>query len=126
MALVQIPTLSGDDVTTHVYEQTSDLLGAKYRFEFKYNARMRRWTLNMFSPEDEPMLTGAVVLLNVNLLNYCPPKLHPGGFLVATWVSDDESAEEATEFDLGDRVKLYYYERAEDLNPVEPTEPELA
>lgn len=120
--IVQIPTLFGDDVDAHEYSQTVEILGVRYGFTFKYNERMGRWTLNMTAPDGSEMLTGAVVLLGVNLLNYCPPKLRPRGVLTAAWAGETEQATEAGERDLGDRVKLYHYERASDLDPQPPAE----
>lgn len=125
MALVQVPTLFGSQVDAHEYTETVELLGVKYELEFKFSERMGRWTLNVAAPDGTPMVTGAVVLLGVDLLAYCPPKLRPRGVLVAAWTDEETEAAEAGELDLGSRVKLYFYERPSDLEPATaPTEPE--
>jgi len=125
MALVQIPTLFGDDVAPE-YTEPVDILGPLYTATVRWSSRRACWTLDLLSPDGEAMITGQAIVLNVDLLTYCPPKLRPRGVLVATWVSDDETAFEAGERDLGERVKLYHYERAADLDPQPPTEPPKA
>lgn len=122
MMLVQIPTVSGDE-TAHAYSQTVPILGVPYLARFRWSTRRECWTLDLTSPDGEAMITGQAILLGVDMLTYCVPKLRPRGVLVALWVTEEETAYEAGERDLGERVKLYHYERFADLDPQPATEP---
>lgn len=128
MTVRAVPTLHGDNVTSYQYDVLFDMLGPsgeeEYRLAFAYNQRMDRWVLSIFDSRDQPVVVGAPVLLMVDLLKYAAPGLRPRGTLLCWWKTNAESAREPGEKDLGAWCEIVYFERVEDLDEVEPTEPE--
>ena len=124
--LRRVPTLYGDAVTTHNYTIVFPIDGVDYLFEFQYNAREDRWGLSITDPSGDPVVTGATIVLNVNLFTYASAALRPPGFLTCAWLGTPETAQEPGELDLGKTSQIYYFERVEDIQPVAPEEPALA
>lgn len=122
MSLEIIATKSGEGVDTHNYQTIFPISGVDYRLDLSYNERMARWVLNITTAAGDPVVSGAPILLHVNLFTYAAPALRPVGSLVATWRQDTDAAPEPTELTLGQGVILTYFERVEDLDPAEVTE----
>jgi hypothetical protein len=122
MALRIVPTLSGDEVTTHSYDIIFPIDEVDFVFFFHFNERMGRWVLDITAPTGEAVVTGAVVVQEVDLFSYADIVLRPRGFLLCTWKSDEPSAEEPGELDLGTSSQLMYFERVEDLFDTPATE----
>ena len=116
-------TLQGDGVSTHVYNQIFTIDGVEYKFRFRYSSVMLRWIFNITHPNGDAVVTGAPVVYGVNLFSYADPALRPRGVVTCIWKSNETSAPEPTEFELGKTSVLLYYERIEDFDFSDPVEP---
>lgn len=123
MALEILQTLNGEEVDTHLYQLIFPIDGVDYRLDLRYNDRMGRWVLDISTQTGETVVTGAPVLLNVNLFSYAVPALRPRGTLGCTWKGFADSGPEPTELTLGAGNFILYVERIEDFDTSGPQEP---
>jgi len=87
-----------------------DLEGKLYTFTFRYNERMDRWLMDIADENENPLLSGIVILTDYNLIErFKDDALPPGEFFAL-----DESGEQkyAGREDLGNDIKLFYVEAA--------------
>lgn len=106
MAIVEIPTR----VDIARYRYSIILEGVSYFFEFNFNARSERWSMNIFDSDNNLLLAGISLLHNVDLAGrFVNEDLPPGRFILY----DTEDANKSpTRDELGTRVKLLYEEAA--------------
>jgi hypothetical protein len=123
MAFEIIRTKSGEAVDTHLYQVIFTIEDVDYRLDLRYNDRMERWCLDITTQAGDTVITGAVIVLGVDLFSYAVPALRPRGSMYAIWRQGTDAAPEPTERTLGQGQLLIYLERAEDLDPQPATEP---
>lgn len=89
------------DATEPLITQTVSLEGRAYIFRFDWNSRSDRWTLSLSTEDGDDILSGAVLVLNLDLLRTIPSTLDyvPPGQLIAGGV-DDPNLETTNEMAL--------------------------
>jgi len=104
MAIIEIPTR----VDIARYKYSIILEDVTYFFEFNFNARSERWSMNIFDSDNNLLLAGISLLYNVDLTGrFVNEELPPGRFILY----DTEDANKSpTRNELGTRVKLLYNE----------------
>lgn len=104
MAIVKLPVSTILDS----YNFTISLESVIYNFEFKYNARRKRWLMDIYDSERNPILLGTAMLTNVDIASrFKSESLPPGVFMVFDLSGLNKNPEQ---FDLGDNVILLYQE----------------
>lgn len=114
MALFQLPTISGLQVTEHYYSERIELEGQRWLFEFAYNSRIDAWCVTI-TPElgGEPVVSQAPLWLGVDVLDgTVHPVLTGTLFCVATGAEQQESGL----LGLGAWVELAYITADEDFS----------
>ena len=106
MAIVEIPTRT--DIPA--YKIKIDLDDVTYTMQFYFNARMNRWHLNILTDNEEPLLMGIPVHVNVDLVGRFKEtnKTLPQGTMFAT-NSTSEYVEPFRD-NFSTDVRLYYSE----------------
>ena len=108
MALVEIPTRH--DIFN--YEFYISLDNNIFFFEFKYNKRKERWSVNIYDSDKNELLNGIPALTEVDLMSqYVSKSLPAGNFMFMDKEGDQKNAEED---DLGDRVLMIYSDDEEE------------
>lgn len=107
MAISEVPVLAG------VAQQESQvpLEGRVYTLALRWAGRDARWYLDIFDEDRTPIYVGVAVVLNFPLAFRCASSEFWPGVLLATDTSG-ASLEPGLE-DLGERVKLFYYDADE-------------
>jgi hypothetical protein len=67
-----IPLPSSDQPYT---EQSVSLDGRTYVFAFNWNSRSDRWSMSIATEDGDPIITGAVLVMNIDLLRTIPSTL---------------------------------------------------
>lgn len=84
------------------------LSGSEYVFDFRYNQREDRYYLTLQNQDGEPLVSGFKVVCNVPIGRKSARVDLPLGKLI---FQDETTSQEPARYgDLGERVKLYYYE----------------
>ena len=106
MALIQLPLRS--DVPAFTFQ--TDLDGTTYSFKFRYNSRMDRWAFDILTANDEPIVSGVLVLTGTLLLErFTDERLPLGDMFVLN--KEDENASPGRD-DLQKNVFILYDEAA--------------
>ena len=85
---------------------TTNLDGSVFGFEFKFNARMSCWTINLLDSANEPIYCGIKGVADYDLLKHCSDSRRPAGKLYLVDTSGQKTDPGA--FDIGKRVRLVY------------------
>jgi len=97
-------------LTEEIYSFEQTFEGKTYRLRFRWNRRADLWFLDIRLSDDTPVQLGAPVVLGTFLTRLCrTANTLPGDFLAS---ETDSVSREAGKNELGERVKLYYLERA--------------
>ena len=104
MAVLIIPTRT--DLAN--YDQTVELDGVEFVFEFRFNARDDAWYFNVLNTSGDRLRSGIKVMSNWALLQLWKDDTRPGGEIIA--FDNREVAAPAGIFDLGSDVLLTYVE----------------
>jgi hypothetical protein len=109
MATILIPNV----VDAAYSSQKLRLEGRDYRFDFAYNQREDRWYLSIYDDEDDPLVTGLKIITSFPLLRryQADPRVPPGE-LMAISLTGDDSPPGFSDFGVGRRVELTYFEAA--------------
>lgn len=92
------------------YTQRTRLDGKDYNLHFAYNERMDRWSLDIFSDDDRPLVLGIRIVANWSLIRfYQYNKDLPPGELMAIDLSGDGSPPGFNELGFDKRVVLTYF-----------------
>ena len=79
-----------------------------YTMDLRWNVRAQSWFISLFTNNIEEVIINPLKLvLNVNMLKYATNKLKPSGILVA----QSDSTDVITFDNLGEDVKLNYFQR---------------
>ena len=109
MSFLELPVRS--DVKS--YEFTIELDGFVFTLRFKFNDRSGQWGMSIADAQNNDILSGIVLLTNIDLVNDVVKEELPLGrfFLI------DESGEDKNPGpdDLGNDVKLIYVEAGTEL-----------
>lgn len=115
---VQIPT----STTLSDYRQTTTLDGRDYILRFLFNQREATWFLSVFDEQEDPIVEGVKIVANWPLLRLVQDARAPAGVLFAFDTTAPDAviaagektlAEDPGLGDLGERVILTYFTRAE-------------
>jgi hypothetical protein len=106
MAILQLPLRS--DVPAFTFQ--TDLDGTTYSFKFHYNSRMDRWAFDILTANEEPIVSGVLVVTGTLLLErFSDPRLPQGDMFVLN--KADENASPGRD-DLQKNVFILYDEAA--------------
>jgi len=88
MAFLSTIVLPG--ATEPLVTQTVSLEGRAYVFRFDWNSRTDRWTFGIKTEDGDDILSGALLVLNLDLLRTIPSTLDyvPPGQLIAGGIDD--------------------------------------
>jgi hypothetical protein len=90
-----------------LFSERITLRGVEYLFQFDWNDRAQRWSLSIFTVDEQPLATGIRIVANWPLLRrFTDPRL-PRGTLIAADLSPSQG-ESPTYLDLGTRVRLMF------------------
>lgn len=103
MSVFEISIPPSDGVS---FTFTTNLDGSVFGFEFKFNARLSYWTINLYDSANEPIYMGMRAVVDYDLLKHCFDSRRPDGKLFLIDTSGQGS--EPGAFDLGTRVRLVY------------------
>lgn len=107
MAVSEVVVRSGDADQ----ESQVPIEGRTYTLRLRWSGREARWYLDISDEDGDPIYTGVAVVLNFPLAIRCASSaLWPG---VLMTVDTSGSNEDPTLDDLGERVKLYYFDTSE-------------
>ena len=78
------------DATEPLITQTVSLEGRAYVFRFDWNSRTDRWSMGLATEDGDDILSGAALVLNIDLLRTIPNTLDyvPPGQLIAGGIDD--------------------------------------
>ena len=106
MAIVQLPLRN--DVPAFTFQ--TDLDGTTFSFKFRYNSRMDRWAFDILTANNEPIVSGVLVLTGTLLLErFSDPRLPQGDMFVLN--KEDENVSPGRN-DLQKNVFILYDEAA--------------
>lgn len=106
MALIELPLRN--DVPAFTFQ--TDLDGTTYTFKFRYNSRMDRWAFDILTANEDPIVSGVLVVTGTLLLErFSDPRLPQGDMLVLN--KADENASPGRD-DLQKNVFILYDEAA--------------
>lgn len=106
MAIIQIPI----DSTNMSFKLRTDLEDTTYVFELYWNDRLSKWHINIMDADENPLLMGAPLNINMDILyRFQIPGLPPGRLML---YDASEGNVEATRTSLGDDALLLYEEAA--------------
>lgn len=113
-----MPRLIPTSTTLTEYTQTTTLDGRAYVLHLLHNPRLDRWGLDVMDQGSDPIAMGRRVVCEYDLLKGVVDSRRPRGLLIARdYSAPDFSARILSTDpglnDLGNRVKLIYYEVAE-------------
>jgi hypothetical protein len=96
-----LSTIVLPDATEPLTTQTVSLEGRSYVFKFDWNSRTDRWSVSLAAEDGEEILSGAVLVLNIDLLRTVPNTFDyvPPGQLIAGGI-DDPNLETTNEMAL--------------------------
>ena len=104
MAIVEIPVRSD----LPAYQFGIDLDGVNFKFSFRFNTRMGRWLWDILDTEENPILMGVPLLVNLDLIGrYKIEELPLGSFIC---INETGTSNNPGRYDLGNNVKLLYEE----------------
>lgn len=106
MAIIQLPLRS--DVPAFTFQ--TDLDGTTYSFKFRYNSRTDRWAFDILTANNEPIVSGVLVVTGTLLLErFSGARLPQGDLFVLN--KEDENASPGRD-DLQKNVFILYDEVA--------------
>ena len=106
MALIELPLRS--DVPAFTFQ--TDLDGTTFSFKFRYNSRMDRWAFDIATANNEPIISGVLVVTGALLLErFSDPRLPQGDMFVLN--KEDENVSPGRN-DLQKNVFILYDEAA--------------
>ena len=91
------------------WDQITQLDGTDYRLSFRYNQREKRYSLSLFTPDDEPIAEGAKLVVGWPLFLYSVNPLLPPGQLIVVNSSLDTTDPDMGELGIGKRCELMYF-----------------
>lgn len=106
MTVYLIPTS-----TDPAYTQRTKLDGVEYVLTFEWNERDARWYFSIADEDGEPIASGVKVVADWPLLRRVVDPRCPPGEIGA--VDATGAGEPPGRYDLGERVKIYYYDADE-------------
>lgn len=115
---LRIPT----STTFPLYSQTTTLDGVDYVLRFLWNQREGSWFFSLLDADEDPIVEGLKVVVNLPLLRLVTDERKPPGVLLAVDTTAPEVDRAAGEKvlaldpgleDLGERVLLLYFSEAE-------------
>jgi len=82
--------ISLPDATEPLITQTVSLDGRSYVFRFDWNSRTDRWSVSLAAEDGQGILSGAALVLNIDLLRTVPGTLSyaPPGQIIAGGIDD--------------------------------------
>ena len=104
MAVLKVPIDNQDPSFTF----TSPLEGQNYRFFFRFNSRLNKWTFNVRDSVGNDIIKTLPFFSNIDLLKYVPYETLPQGILTA--YDTTELSVDADRFNFGNDIELYYQE----------------
>jgi hypothetical protein len=104
MAFIEIP-LSNQDPS---FLFSIELDGSTYNFTFRWDGRQENWIFDLFDSDKNPIQTGVPFVVDLELISQNVSSNRPPGNLIAR--NTAISGENATRFNIGSDVKLYYRE----------------
>lgn len=97
------------------YEQQIQLDGVTYTLRFRHNSREDAWYMSLYTEDGTALAIGVKIVVDFPLAARLTDSRRPSGRFVAVDTSGVQR--DPGELDLGDRVKLYYFQ--EDELPLE-------
>jgi hypothetical protein len=107
MAIYPIPLA---DETADCFEFTTDLDGVDFTLTFRWNSRDPAWYMDITDAGGNVLLQGLRLSLDTPLTGRFRDLRLPDGDLMA--IDTSNQGLEAGRYDLGNRVKLFYYDLA--------------
>lgn len=104
MALIKIPTRSD----LPAFRERIELEGEIYTLAFRFNERMSKWALDILTEEEDPIVSGLLLLTNVPLLDSLTVEGLPPGDLMA--LDRANLQRDAGADNLGEDINLFYQE----------------
>jgi len=98
-------------IKTPFFTETVTLSGTEYVLSFQYNQREDRWYVSLYDTNGNAIYLGRKIVCNIPLFRKCASGSRPLGDLFAQTLTADDTPPKLEE--LGDRVKLVYYEPGE-------------
>ena len=90
MAVLELPSVN----TEPSYRYQIDLEGSLYFIDMKFNTRNNRWAFSIFDQDQEPIIVGIPVLIDLDLLGqYVDPRLPPGKFMAVNLANERVEAD---------------------------------
>jgi len=109
MSITVIPTNSA---RTH-YTQETLLDGVAFQLGFAWNARQVAWYMSLRKGDGTSMLEGIRLVVGMPLLRKLEVEGRPLGDILALAEATQDVQGDPGRYDLGDRVKLYYFDGEE-------------
>lgn len=92
------------------YRFTTEIGGVRLTFDFVFNRRLNKWAMTITDADtEEVIVAGRAIVNGIDLIGQYSDERLPVGSIIA--INTDENGhpgEDAGEYDLGDRVKVYY------------------
>lgn len=105
--MIVIPTSE----TLPNYVQDTALDGRDYRLRFRWNARISRWSLGVYTESEDPIVEGVLLVSGVSLLRKVADARVPPGILAVQSV--DGAPPGLSDFHPRGRTRLVYWPEAE-------------
>lgn len=105
MAVIELPL----DNQHPSFSFSTELDGSTYNFQFRWNGRIQSWIFDIFDGSNDPIQTGNPLIVEFELLKQNKSQSRPPGNFIASNTS--QVGVDATRFNIGSDVKLYYIEK---------------
>jgi len=87
----------------------TELGGVRLRFRFNFNRRLGRWIMSIADENGDMIVEGRAVVNGIDLIGqYTDSRLPAGSIIALNSDTATQQGVDAGEFDLGDRVRVYY------------------
>ena len=104
MATLEIPVRT--DLPN--YNERVDLEGTTYIFKFRFNSRWQTWIMDILTADEDNILVGVPIHVNLPLISKIRDERLPQGFLFA--INIENTYQDPTEDNFGQNVLLLYRE----------------
>lgn len=102
------PVDPAEAVRSYIYEDI-DLGGVSWNYRLLWNDRAERWTIDIWTSDDEKAIYGKRLVPNYALFWANTGRRPEGGFIYLLDTGDPDGAEQCTYEGLGNRWKLCWF-----------------
>lgn len=95
------------------WEQNIVLDNVPYYLHANFNVRDDSWYIDLFTNDNNALIYGKKLILNIDLLNNVYNESKPAGYLMVVPIND--VAEEITRDNMGDEIQIIYISQNEVL-----------